>query len=276
MNLGINDLCPILKKAFEDLTMLEEMLISPLIAIMSVFRLPGGQLVSRGFVANFSQDIQPIVNILPRLPKDLPVLILKKKKQLNQEKQFIVCKARIEICLNYLTQNNSSYIAHGITMSREILETLPFNGIPKDLNIIEDEEIIPNVEHILVDVGPHIYNNETTQDEPYETFIAGENTQPLQVDYIKEKLNWPTSNSTPINEWTLNGMASLLFPKLFPNCKGDPTNRVRRKEVSETLAINHLIKVVANNSYGNQYYPIASHPRFKFKSVEKYSILFNC
>ncbi|MFN9906341.1 MAG: DUF6570 domain-containing protein, partial [bacterium] len=60
MTLGINELNPIVKKAFEDLTMVEEMLISPLLAIMSIFRLPGGQLVNRGFVANFSQDIQPI------------------------------------------------------------------------------------------------------------------------------------------------------------------------------------------------------------------------
>ena len=93
-----------IKKAFEDLTMIEEMLISPLLAIMSVFRLPGGQLVSRGFVANFSQEIQPIVNVLPRVPKDLPLLILKKKNQLNEEKQFVVCKARIELCLDYLIE----------------------------------------------------------------------------------------------------------------------------------------------------------------------------
>ena len=34
-------------------------------------------------------------------------------------------------------------------------------------------------------------------------------------------------------------MASLLFPKLFPNGKGDPTNKIRIKEVSETLAIEN-------------------------------------
>ena len=59
--------------------MIEEILVSPLLANMSIFRLPGGQLVSRGFVANFSQETQPIVDILPRLPKNLPLLVLKKK-----------------------------------------------------------------------------------------------------------------------------------------------------------------------------------------------------
>ncbi len=42
------------KKAFEELTMVEEMLISPILPIMSVYRLPGGQMMSRGFVANFT------------------------------------------------------------------------------------------------------------------------------------------------------------------------------------------------------------------------------
>ena len=61
------------------MTMIEEMLIFPILAIMSIFRLPGGSLINRGFVANFSQDLQPLCNIKPRLPKDLPILILKKK-----------------------------------------------------------------------------------------------------------------------------------------------------------------------------------------------------
>ncbi len=193
-------------------------------------------------------------------------MILKKKNQLNEQKQFIVCRERVEICLDYLIEFNDIYKANGIRKSFETLNSLPINGIPNDLNVIEDDQIIPNVENILIDSGPEIINgdNTTKSDEPYYSFVASENTQPLQVDYIKEKINLPIANATPINEWNTNGMASLLFQKLFPNGKGDPTNKIRIKEISETLAINHLIKVVANNSNGEQYYPIASHPRFKF------------
>jgi hypothetical protein len=264
MILGINDLPPETKKAFEELTMIEEMLIAPLISIMSIFRLPGGQLISRGFVANFSQDIQPICDLLPRLPDDLPILILKKKDQNNNVKQFIVCRERVRICLEYLTQHNRFYIDHGIKINISALKKLPIDGVPSNLNEVEDQDISPGIENILLDNGPVIVEKETLLDEPYETFVASEQNEPLQVDYIKQKINWPTSNSAPINEWTQNGMASLLFPKLFPNGKGDPTNKSRQIEVSETQAINHLIKVVANNSKNEQYYPIASHPRFKF------------
>ena len=55
--------------------MIEEMLISPILSVMSVFRLPNGALISRGLIANFSQDIKELTKILPRLPKDLPIII---------------------------------------------------------------------------------------------------------------------------------------------------------------------------------------------------------
>ena len=76
-NLG--DLPDTVKYLFERLTMIEEMLIAPIIPIMSVYRLSKGALASRGFSANFSQNINEIINELPRLPKDLPIIILKKK-----------------------------------------------------------------------------------------------------------------------------------------------------------------------------------------------------
>ena len=68
-----------IKQALENLTMVEEMLVSPILAVMSVYRLPGGALINRGFWDNFFQDLEKILTILPRLPKDLPLLILKKK-----------------------------------------------------------------------------------------------------------------------------------------------------------------------------------------------------
>jgi hypothetical protein len=118
-------------------------------------------------------------------------LILKKKNQLNEQKQFIVCRERVEICLDYLIEFNDIYKANGIRKSFETLNSLPINGIPNDLNVIEDDQIIPNVENILIDSGPEIINgdNTTKSDEPYYSFVASENTQPLQVDYIKEKIS---------------------------------------------------------------------------------------
>lgn len=48
---------PNIKKDLEDLTMIEEMLISPIFAVMSVFKLSTGQLLSRGEKFNFISKV---------------------------------------------------------------------------------------------------------------------------------------------------------------------------------------------------------------------------
>ncbi len=56
-----------IKKHIENITMIEEMLISPILAVMTICRLPGGQLISKGYVANFAQNLSPLCKTLPRL-----------------------------------------------------------------------------------------------------------------------------------------------------------------------------------------------------------------
>jgi hypothetical protein len=106
---------PIIQKNFENLTMIEEMLISPLFAIMSIYRLPCGQLVSKSTVANFSQDISGLCVDLPRLTKSLPILIIKKKNQINYIKDFKVNRERVEMCLKFLIYNNRFYARYRVT-----------------------------------------------------------------------------------------------------------------------------------------------------------------
>jgi hypothetical protein len=46
---------------------------------------------------------------------------------------------------------------------------------------------------------------------------------------------------------------------------GDPTKKSRLRYVNESLAIQHLMKVVSKNSQTCEfYYPVAQHPRFKY------------
>ena len=53
--------------------MIEEMLISPVIPVMSIYRLAYGQNLSRGHVVNFSQDICSLITILPKIPSTIPL-----------------------------------------------------------------------------------------------------------------------------------------------------------------------------------------------------------
>ena len=72
-----------------------------------------------------------------------------------------------------------------------------------------------------------------------------------------------------LNEFKTEYLATMAFPTLFPDGKGDPTNYSTRKMVakSETEAfsekIKHLIKF-AENIDGKWTYRFAAHPRFAF------------
>ena len=63
---GIDSLPTNIQDNFERLTMVEEMLISPILAVMSVYRLPNGTLKHRGFVANFTQNVNEITQVIPK------------------------------------------------------------------------------------------------------------------------------------------------------------------------------------------------------------------
>ena len=222
---GFDDLPIDIKAYLEELTMVEEMLISPILAIMSIYRLPGGALINRGFCANFQQDIQPLVTKLPRLPKDIPILILKKIDQENNIKQFLVNRKRIEKVLIYLCQHNPAYIAHGIKLDVNALNSLPDNSIPYDLPTVVDQD--ETVESYILETGPVLSENGLQEqiDDNIEAIVESDDITPMQIDYIKSTINFPNADKTPINEFQMESICSLLFPKLFPNGMGDPTTK---------------------------------------------------
>ncbi|RNA16317.1 ATP-dependent DNA helicase PIF1 [Brachionus plicatilis] len=265
---GIDELDPETKKAFEDLTVVEEILISPILVIMSVNGLPGGALSSRGFCANFSQDIQAIVTLLPRLTQNIPLLILKKKDQKNSTRHFVVNKRRVLICLNYLFKNNPQYIAHNIRIDEEALNLLPQNSVPESLR---EFECLDN--DLTIEKGPELNeNNENLDidDDFNNTYVEEDDNQILLDDQIKNAINFPNASQNTLNEYQNDSICSLAFPKLFPNGAGDPTKKARLKEVTESLAFKHLMKSAAK-SYKNChfYYAWAKHQRFKFWAYDR-------
>ncbi|CAF0995789.1 unnamed protein product [Brachionus calyciflorus] len=267
---GIHDLELEVKKSFEDLTMIEEMLISPILVIMSVFRLPGGAVTSRGFCANFTQNIQPIVTTLPRLPKNLPILILKKKDQLNKTRHFIVNKNRVMICLQYLCKNNPQYIAYGIKFDENILDLIPENDIPADLN-----EMVTTNSDLSLDKGPELNEEQSIKnyeddDDFIQAYVEKDENEDLLDDKIKNSINFPKASQISLNEYQTDAICSLAFPNFFPDGAGDPTRKAGIKDVTEALGFNNLMKCVARSYKTNDfYYPWAQHPRFKFWAYDR-------
>ena len=62
------------------LSEVEEMLISPVIPLMSIYRLPCGQNEYSGHVINLPKDILLFVSSLPRQPSDLDIVIMEGRK----------------------------------------------------------------------------------------------------------------------------------------------------------------------------------------------------
>ncbi len=83
------------------------MLISLVIPIMSVCRLPHGQYGYKGHVINLlPQDITTFATSLPRIPKELDVLIMREK---GSHQDFKVSREVVLNALLWLKQHNKYY-----------------------------------------------------------------------------------------------------------------------------------------------------------------------
>ena len=74
---------------------------------------------------------------------------------------------------------------------------------------------------------------------------------------------WPTVVDQPLNEYQTPFLATMAFPTLFPDGKGDPTNQALTRDVTLLDRIRHLIKY-AEKVNGKWFYRFASHPRFSY------------
>lgn len=71
----------------------------------------------------------------------------------------------------------------------------------------------------------------------------------------------------PLNEYTTPFLATMAFPCLFPDGKGDPTNPALFREISLSNKIQHLIKF---SEFVDEkwVYRFASHPRFSYWALD--------
>ena len=66
------------------------MLISPVLPIMLLYRLPHGQYAYSGHVINLSQDLASFVNSLPQLPSELDIIVVRKEGAADSHCDFSV------------------------------------------------------------------------------------------------------------------------------------------------------------------------------------------
>ena len=79
-----NSLIPAhMKVLLRKLTMVQEMLLSPVLPVMSVFKLKTGQNLHCRYVANFRQESAAFIDEVPRLADKIPFIIVKRNGQDN-------------------------------------------------------------------------------------------------------------------------------------------------------------------------------------------------
>ena len=110
----------------QGLTQVEEMLISGVLPIMSLYRLPHGQYAYSGHVINLPQDVASFANSLPRLPSELDIIVIRKEGAANSHRDFHVRRAVVLCALQWLLANNKYY--RGVHLNPIALALLPEDG----------------------------------------------------------------------------------------------------------------------------------------------------
>ena len=103
------------------------MLISSVLPIMTLYRLPFGQYGYSGHVINLPQDVASFANSLPRLPGDLDVIVVRKEGHAQSHRDFRARRSRVLSALQWLQANNIYY--RNVTINSESLALLPDHSL---------------------------------------------------------------------------------------------------------------------------------------------------
>ncbi len=180
-------------------------------------------------------------------------------------------RQKVYDALLWLSQNNPQY--SDVKINVQALNTVPDNDVPLELLTVETEHETVQKDINGPAVGPPTDNpsedtvyNETTD---MSSFLPVGEQQQQELDAIRsqllaeEPIAWPSVQDKPLNKHQIPFLATMAFPTLFPDGKGDPTNEVLVRDVSLGAAVKHLIKF-AENVNNKWIYRFASHPRFSY------------
>ena len=262
-----NDMIPSeVPTQLQGLTQIEEMLIAKAFPIINVYIKPGGQRGYSGHCLNLPQNISELATSLPRSPKNLSLIVVKLKGNDGNMKNLFVRRSVVLSALIWLTNNNALY--KDVSIDHEVIAALPVNGVPDDLKAMETE----GIEYDLPDEHEHLADDEKLYDNSTEVrsllTLPEEKLREVEaieqdLSQISNNINWPSTESVPLNEYTTHYLATMAFPTLFPDAKGDPTNPVLHRDVTFPNKIKHLIKFgeIVNGKF---VYRFATHPRFSY------------
>ena len=101
----------------------EQMLIARLAPTVHVHLLKHGGIASKGHCIAFPQAVQEPATILPRIPAEVDVILVRRQGKDDTHKDFGVTRHRVEGALRWLKDNNPAYGDVDIDGAR--IENLP-------------------------------------------------------------------------------------------------------------------------------------------------------
>lgn len=253
------------------LTHMEEMLISPVHALVQVWQISGGQYKYTGHTCNFPRDTAVFHAKLPLLPQEVDVIIMHRTGAQGENNEaihqhFRECRNVLETWLKYLEEHHPTFrqgAGQRLHIDYERLQQLPLDGsVHEQLCNVESGTL----DDAFQDVGlpeadtpasgqqadpiysarfvPTMQNGQTEKDLLHQAALnSGESVV----------LTMPSVHGTPISEYEKHHIAIDAFPSLFPTGKAD------HKEDQDTAVdmkdwALHLLKLKGGR--------FAKHPHF--------------
>lgn len=237
------------------------MLISAVMPIMSVYRLPLGQIAYSGHVINLPQDVMSFANTLPRLPSQLDVIVVRKVAN-QSHRDFRARRSKVHSALQWLIHNNIYYQANRIQIDMDAIAQLPEDGHLQNLHTV-----IPTADDQLE--PPAAEDDDSSELDLSRSFVPLTTQSMTEQEAIQHSIEqrqsnhsstpsfigWPSTGITPINEFTTEGYFSCAFPTLFPTGAADFLGQ-RQNRITIGCYFKHLMMFDDGR--------FARHPRFRF------------
>ena len=249
------------------LNTVEAAAISLICPVVSIYKVKYGATGMKGHSISFHQNVQEFINVLPRAPEDLPLIVIKAP---NQPVPLTANRFHILDALAFLKRNNPHY--KNIVIDQSQANKYPDNSSTpvQGIRSFEEGHAGEVVQSQNVD-GTAFPNQDTHADlddnDLVETVAATDMPTSTVNDQIRDAILgerpeqnqqnkpicWPPRSDNPASEFE-PGFFSKSFPHLFPYGAGDFTNPRLGKNPSLLDYIQHLIRLPDNR--------FAADPRF--------------
>ena len=158
-----------------ELTQMEEMLVSPVDALVQLWHICGGQTKYTGHTCNFPGENAVFHAKVPLLPEECDIIIMHRTavevgtdEAIYQD--FRVHRHAIQQWLEYLTLHHPTFQFRQVTVDYTQLDQLPVNGLVHErLRTMENERI----EDAFLNTGPPEASHDGDAQQPQPLFSAG-------------------------------------------------------------------------------------------------------